>query len=53
MPSHGRYVDRPAIADEQGVIAIPPPVFDPLKPILVGLGVVAFLGMRRRRHQYA
>ena len=55
MPSHGRYVDRPAIADEQGVIAIPPPVFDPLKPILVSLGVVAFLGMglRRRRHQYA
>jgi glyoxylase-like metal-dependent hydrolase (beta-lactamase superfamily II) len=29
-PAHGRYVRRPAIADETGVVAIPPPAPDPL-----------------------
>lgn len=53
IPSHGRYVDQPALADEQGVIAVPPRPFDPLLPALVGLGVLAFLGTRFRRDRYA
>lgn len=27
-PVHGRYVDSPAITDENGVVALPPPAFD-------------------------
>ncbi|MFO1497375.1 MAG: MBL fold metallo-hydrolase [Verrucomicrobiota bacterium] len=39
MPSHGRYVNRPALADETGVVTLPPPVHDPF-PRMVGLGVM-------------
>ncbi len=39
-PAHGRYVDQPAIADESGVVAVPPPVADPVRNILITAGLV-------------
>ena len=51
-PRRGRYVSRPAIADERGVIEVPPPVNDPLpRKLLVG-GLIAsgaYLAFRARR----
>lgn len=32
VPSHGRYVGRPPVADERGVVEVPPPVPDPYVP---------------------
>ena len=49
IPSHGRYVDQPALADEQGVVRVPPPVFDPLPPLVLSLGVLALLGTKLLR----
>jgi hypothetical protein len=53
MPDHGRYVDRPAVTDEGGVVALPPPVFDPVPAALVSLGVVALLGGKLLRGRSA
>jgi glyoxylase-like metal-dependent hydrolase (beta-lactamase superfamily II) len=39
VPRRGRYVGRPALADQRGVVAVPPPVPDPLARIVLGLGV--------------
>ena len=52
VPRRGRYVRQPAVADASGVIAVPPPVADPLK-VLLGVGAavaagVAIGAMRRR-----
>ena len=44
IPQHGRYVDRPALTDEGGIVALPPPVFDPVPAALLSLGAVALLG---------
>ncbi len=45
VPKHGRYVDQPARADENGVVDIPPPLSDPLYNfrtiLLVALGGIA------------
>ncbi|MDB6025471.1 MAG: Glyoxylase, beta-lactamase superfamily, partial [Verrucomicrobiales bacterium] len=41
VPSGGRYVREPAIADERGVMYIPPPVQDRL-PAAIGAVAVAF-----------
>jgi len=49
IPDHGRYVDHPAVTDERGIVALPPPVFDPVPIALVSLGVVALLGSRLLR----
>jgi glyoxylase-like metal-dependent hydrolase (beta-lactamase superfamily II) len=49
IPSHGRYVDQPAIADERGVVRVPPRVFDPLPPMVLGLGILAVVGTRLLR----
>lgn len=35
MPAHGRYVDEPALADESGVISVPPPARDPMRWVLL------------------
>jgi glyoxylase-like metal-dependent hydrolase (beta-lactamase superfamily II) len=43
MPSHGRYVGHPALADETGVVAVPPPVRDPL-PLFLAAAGAAVLG---------
>jgi glyoxylase-like metal-dependent hydrolase (beta-lactamase superfamily II) len=53
LPAHGRYVRQPAVFDENGVVALPPPVADPLPRILLGVGVglmlTAILRRRGRR----
>jgi hypothetical protein len=42
-PSHGRYVRQPAVADENGVVSVPPP--DPAyirtRALLIGAGIGA------------
>ena len=38
VPAHGRYVGRPAVTDETGVVMIPPPVPDPF-PKMLAAGV--------------
>lgn len=43
-PSYGRYVRKPAIADERGLVSVPPPVPDPIVSILAGIGAVAAAG---------
>lgn len=53
VPSHGRYVDQPAVMDERGVVSVPPPVPDPLPAVLAGVGAAAAAGaalvaLRRR-----
>lgn len=59
MPNDGRYVRQPALADETGVVALPPPVADPV-PLIVGLSAAALIGgailrnnRRRQREQWA
>jgi glyoxylase-like metal-dependent hydrolase (beta-lactamase superfamily II) len=44
VPRRGRYVRQPAVADESGVVALPPPVPDPLPWILLGAGVALLAG---------
>lgn len=41
VPSHGRYVGEPAIADEGGVRYIPPAVHDSQLLVLAGIGALA------------
>ncbi|HZU23785.1 MAG TPA: MBL fold metallo-hydrolase, partial [Terriglobales bacterium] len=38
-PEHGRYVRQPAVADENGVISVPPPVADPVPRIAAGVAI--------------
>jgi len=49
VPRRGRYVRQPAVADETGVVALPPPVADPLPRILIGLGLALIAGAMLRR----
>jgi glyoxylase-like metal-dependent hydrolase (beta-lactamase superfamily II) len=50
VPRHGRYVDGgPAVADETGVVSVPPPIADPLPKILLGVGAAAVAGLVIRR----
>ena len=44
-PAHGRYVDEPAIADETGVVHVPPPVADPVGNVLIAVGATAIGGL--------
>ncbi len=55
-PAHGRYVYQPARADEGGVVALPPPVSDPVRNALIGATLAIAAGLlaaqikkRRRR----
>ena len=41
MPRRGRYVFQPAVADERGVVSVPPPVPDAFPKILLGVGIAA------------
>lgn len=53
-PSHGRYHDRPAIADATGVVQVPPPVVSGRTILLTGLAVGAAVGLAvlaKRRFQ--
>ncbi|GAB3837308.1 hypothetical protein GCM10028821_37160 [Hymenobacter jeollabukensis] len=44
VPAQGRYLPDPAIADETGVRAVPPPVRNPRTPWLLG-GLAATIGL--------
>ncbi len=54
-PRHGRYVDQPARTDEGGVVALPPPVPDPARNVIIGAALAIAAGLlatqftRRRR----
>lgn len=50
-PAHGRYRDRPAIADERGVVDVPPPEVSARTVALTGvaLGVTIGLAVALRR----
>ncbi len=50
VPPRGRYVREPAVADERGVVALPPPVADPLPRVLLGLGIALLAGAVLRRY---
>ena len=62
VPSHGRYVHEPALADEQGVISVPPAPDNTVPKVLAAAGVVALAGValaaytrrsnKRRRQRY-
>ncbi|GAA4374558.1 MBL fold metallo-hydrolase [Hymenobacter koreensis] len=41
VPAHGRYVPQPAVANEEGVVTVPPPVFDATNPWLIGAATAA------------
>jgi len=43
-PPKGRYVREPALADENGITRLPPPVPDPLPAIVAGVGLAALAG---------
>jgi glyoxylase-like metal-dependent hydrolase (beta-lactamase superfamily II) len=53
QPSKGRYVNRPAKADDSGVVYLPPPAPDPVKWISVGVAAATVVGagvlLRRKR----
>jgi glyoxylase-like metal-dependent hydrolase (beta-lactamase superfamily II) len=49
VPRRGRYVGHPAIADERGVVSVPPPVPDFLPRVAVGVGVGLLLTLAARR----
>lgn len=56
MPDHGRYVDAPAVADERGVVSVPPArgpepasvALTGLAALAVGGALLGFLAARRR-----
>lgn len=49
VPPRGRYVGQPAVADEGGVVSLPPPVPDPLPRLLLGVGLALVAGAVLRR----
>ena len=50
-PSHGRYKDRPAITNSDGVVDVPPPVVSARTLAIAGvaLGAIVALAVSRRR----
>lgn len=45
VPAQGRYVGRPAVADESGVVSVPPGPSRPSKAALLAVGGAALLGV--------
>lgn len=45
VPEHGRYVGRPALADETGVVSLPPGAAGSGRTVLLALGGAALLGL--------
>src|SRR5215218_7343841 len=45
MPRSGRYVDRPALMDERGVVDLPPAKKDPLPLLVAGVAALAIGAM--------
>lgn len=48
VPRHGRYVNRPAVTDERGVVSVPPAPIDATRALLA-LGGAFVLGMALAR----
>jgi len=48
LPRQGRYRERPAITDENGIVSVPPALTD-LLPIAFGLGVGLIVGLLTAR----
>jgi glyoxylase-like metal-dependent hydrolase (beta-lactamase superfamily II) len=44
-PVHGRYIRQPALTDKNGVVALPPPVKDPIGRMITGASVVIAAGL--------
>lgn len=44
VPRCGRYVGHPVVADERGVVSVPPPVSNPATRAVIGLGVATAVG---------
>ncbi|HEU0015363.1 MAG TPA: MBL fold metallo-hydrolase [Longimicrobium sp.] len=56
VPRHGRYVDAPAVADERGIVSVPPRGFDSTRMLLTAgavfaVGVALGIAMRNRRRR--
>lgn len=49
VPAQGRYVGQPALANEYGVVAVPPPVPDPMARIALSVGIGLLVGVAVRR----
>jgi hypothetical protein len=45
VPPRGRYIAKPAVADERGVVSVPPPVSDPRLLAVAGIGLAAACGL--------
>jgi hypothetical protein len=45
VPDYGRYVHQPAVANEDGIIHLPPPVPDPVKRAGAAIGGAALVGL--------
>jgi glyoxylase-like metal-dependent hydrolase (beta-lactamase superfamily II) len=43
LPAHGRYVHRPAVADEYGVVSVPP--LDTRSRVILGVGAATLAGL--------
>lgn len=57
VPKHGRYVGRPAVMDERGVVSVPPPVHDRFPIVAAGaaaaaVGVMAYALKRGRERRF-
>ncbi|MBB6612463.1 MBL fold metallo-hydrolase [Pontibacter sp. Tf4] len=44
VPTHGRYVQAPAITDEAGVVSVPPAPSNSVPKVMLAAGVVALAG---------
>ncbi len=44
-PSRGRYVREPALTNERGVVAVPPPAPDPLLGVGIGVALAGVVGI--------
>ncbi|MEP6923843.1 MAG: MBL fold metallo-hydrolase [Pyrinomonadaceae bacterium] len=44
-PAHGRYVRAPALTNERGIVALPPPVADPVGRVVVGATLAIIAGL--------
>jgi glyoxylase-like metal-dependent hydrolase (beta-lactamase superfamily II) len=49
VPQHGRYVHQPALADQSGVLWVPPAVPDPFPRAVVGIAAGLLLAAALRR----
>lgn len=51
VPAHGRYVGRPTVSDEPGVVAVPPREGVPNRAERLAAGAVGLAGLILARHR--